>query len=158
MALKSYILTQDYRSPYVRMTGLPQKPQEVRFKQFKKGEVVAGELKHANNQPAFVLVKGVLVFPLSVVKELVTKDVVTSNAEGDKSSSEAKTSDKKMTITTPKLKIMDAVILGGLVGYGATYLAEKQNWIVSTDKKNRLIGAGIGAVLFAYVTYRIKNK
>ena len=81
MALKSYILTKDFKSPYVTSTGLPHNPQAIRFKQFKKGEVITGEMKHANNKPAFVLVNGVCVVPLEVIKELVTKEIVSQKSK-----------------------------------------------------------------------------
>ena len=100
MALKSYILTKDFKSPYVTATGLPHNPSAIKFKQFRRGEVVNGEMKHANNKPAFVLVNGVLVVPLDVVKELVTKDVV-SHADG-KGSIKEKTPPKLTTNKTAK--------------------------------------------------------
>lgn len=155
MALKSYIVTQDFKSPYVRVTGLPQKPQEIRFKQFKKGEIVNGELKHSNNQPAFVLVKGTLVLPLSVIKELVTKEV-SHSAEG--SAEKPKEEKKMITIQPSKVKYVDAMIVGALAGFGLVFLAEKQGWIVSVDKKNKIYGAVGGALAGLYLTYRYKNK
>jgi len=76
MALKSYIVTQDFKSPVVRVTGVPPKPQEIRFKRFRKGEIIKGELKHANNDPAFILVVAAGVVSLNVVKELSTQEIV----------------------------------------------------------------------------------
>jgi hypothetical protein len=154
MALKSYVVTQDYRSPFVRMTGRPNRPQEVKFKSFRKGDIVNGELKHANNAPAFVLVQGTLVFPLSVVKEVVTKEIV-SEVEGG----EAKPEAKKISLQSmSKVKYIDAIVVGGLAGFGGVFLAEKQGWIVSPDKKNRIYGAIGGALLGIYLVYRTKNK
>jgi hypothetical protein len=173
MALKSYILTQDFKSPYVRVTGRPEKPQQICFKNFKKGEVINGELKHDNNKPAFVLVKGTLAVPLSVIKELVTKDVVnpvdetvTSSAEGapkkegDAVKKDGKETSGKITIAsaTSKVKYIDAIVIGGIVGFAGVYLAEKQNWITSVDNKNKVYGAVGGALAALYVVYRIKNK
>jgi hypothetical protein len=157
MAIKSYVATKDFTSPYVRMTNIPHKPQQICYKKFKKGDVINGELKHANNKPAIILVAGVCPVPLSFVKELITKDVVvseTSSAEGDKKEA------KKLDLSTnnPKIKYLDAMIIGGLAGLGAVYLAEKQNWIVSVDKKNKIYGALAGAALGLYLVYRNKNK
>ena len=156
MALKSYIVTQNFKSPIVRVTGVPHKPQEIRFKQFRKGDIIKGELKHANNQPAFILVNGVCVVPLSVVKELVTKEIA-SNASG-----EATPETKPIKITPvqgPRMKYMDAVVIGGLLGAGGAYLAEKQGWIAMPDKKNKIYGAIIGAAIGLYLVYRFKlNK
>ena len=116
MALKSYIVIADIKTPYVQGTGVPHRPQEVRFKLIRKGEIIKGELKHANNKPAFVLVNGTLVVPLSAVKELVTKDI-TSNADG------TPTDDKKpMKLpSVNKVKYIDALVVGALLGVGGAY-------------------------------------
>jgi hypothetical protein len=155
MAIKSYIVTQSFKTPLVRVTGMAHKPQEIRFKQFRKGDIVKGELKHANNKPAFVLVGSQLVVPLNAVKELVTKEIV-SSADGESKPQE------KVKITPnkdPKMKYLDAVILGGLAGFGGVYLAEKQGWIPNVDKKNRIYGALVGAAAGLYLVYRFKmNK
>jgi len=164
MALKSYQLTQNFRSPYVVATGLPHRPQQIKFKTFKKGDVVKGELKHANNEPAFVLVAGALVIPVSMIKEVVTKDIDTSNFDNKKSSDSSDSSDDKKTenkiVIKKGLKInyIDAVLIGSVVGFAGVYLAEKQNWITSIDNKNRIYGAIGGAILGAYIVYRVKNK
>lgn len=154
MALKSYIVTQDFKSPVVRVTGVPHKPQEIRFKRFRKGEIIKGELKHANNEPAFILVGGACVVPLNVVKELVTKEIV-SNAEGTEEKPPIKITPK----AGPRMKYLDAVIVGSLLGVGGAYLAEKQGWIAMPDKKNKIYGALIGAAVGLYFVYRFKlNK
>ena len=151
MALKSYIVIADIKTPYVQGTGVPHRPQEVRFKLIRKGEIIKGELKHANNKPAFVLVNGTLVVPLSAVKELVTKDI-TSNADG------TPTDDKKpMKLpSVNKIKYIDALIVGALLGVGGAYLSEKQGWLGEPDKKNKLYGALIGGAVALYGLYRYK--
>jgi hypothetical protein len=157
MALKSYIVTQNFKSPIVRVTGMPHKPQEIRFKKFIKGDIIKGELKHANNQPAFILVGGACVVPLNVVKELVTKEIV-SDANGE--STEANKKEVKIVPNQgPRMKYLDAVIIGGALGAGAAFLAEKQGWIAMPDKKNKIYGAVIGAAIGLYMVYRFKlNK
>jgi hypothetical protein len=151
MALKSYIVIADIKTPYVQGTGVPHRPQEVRFKLIRKGEIIKGELKHANNKPAFVLVNGTLVVPLSAVKELVTKDI-TSNADG------TPTDDKKpMKLpSVNKVKYIDALVVGALLGVGGAYLSEKQGWLGEPDKKNKLYGALIGGAVALYGLYRYK--
>jgi len=151
MALKSYIVISDVKTPYVQATGVPHRPQQVRFKLIRKGEIIKGELKHANNKPAFVLVNGALVVPLSALKELVTKEV-SSEFEG------AATSEKK-PIKLPsinKVKYVDALIVGALAGVGGAYLMEKQGWLGEPDKKNKLYGALIGGAVALYGLYRYK--
>jgi hypothetical protein len=161
MAVKSYILTKDFKSPYVTSTGLPHNPQAIRFKQFKKGEVVHGEMKHANNKPAFILVNGVCVVPLQVIKELVTKEIV-SHADGEGKSPTKKLTTDVLSISKtkkPNTKVQygDALLIGAVVGFAGVVLAEKQGWITETDKKYRLYGAvGVG-LLGMYIVYRQKT-
>lgn len=154
MAQKSYIFTRDYKSPMVVGTGLAHNPTAIKFKKFQKGQIARGELKHANNKPAFLLVNGVCVVPLDIVKELVTKEVV-SNAVGT-ASDEPKVKKVKVP-TNPKVKYGDAVILGAIVGVIGVYIAEKQGWIAEPDRKYKLYGALAGAALAAYVVYRANN-
>ena len=68
---KTYMVTHEFKSPYVVGSGNPRNPIETRYKRFKKGELISGELKHNNNKPAFVLYNGVVVVPLSVIKAVV---------------------------------------------------------------------------------------
>lgn len=159
MALKSYQLTQNFRSPYVVATGLPHRPQQIKFKTFKKGDVIKGELKHSNNQPAFVLVSGALVVPVDMVKEVVTKEIA-FNADGQdkETKTETKTENKISIKKSANVKYMDALLIGAVVGVAGVYLAEKQNWITSLDNKNKIYGGIAGALLGAYIVYRIKNK
>lgn len=159
MALKSYILTQDHKAPYVVATGLPHKPQKVGFKKYAKGDIIKGELKHANGKPAFVLVSGVCVVPLGVIKELVTKNVVShedsqvSSADGINQAESTKPQTKKL----PKIKYVDAMLIGGLVGFIGVHVAQKQNWIQNTDNKVKLYGTLAGVALGAYFVYRFAN-
>lgn len=158
MALKSYILIQDFRSPIVRVTGVPHSPSRIETKLFRKGEIIQGEMKHANNQPAFVLVRGQLVVPLQVLKEVVSKDInSSSNAEGQP---ETEKKDKEKYVqTNPKIKYLDAMLIGAALGFGGVYLAERQGWIAVPEKKYRFYGAIAGALAGAYFVYRFKvNK
>jgi hypothetical protein len=160
MALKSYILTNDYKAPYVTATGLPHNPSAIRFKQFRKGEIIKGEMKHANNKPAFILVSGVCVVPLEAVKELVTKDVIShTDGEGSiKNKIKASVGGSSKANSNPKVRYIDALLLGSLVGFGGVMLAEKQGWVSLPDKKYRLYGAlGVGA-LAMYIVYRGKTN
>lgn len=164
MALKSYILTEDFKSPYVRVTGRPERPQQLCFRKFKKGEIVNGELKHANNKPAFLLIEGTLVIPINLIKELTTKDVreteTVSGADGKKAE-EIKVESKGGSITiptSPNVKYADAFIIGAIVGVSSVYVAEKQGWITSIDNKNKMYGALAGALAGMYLVFRFKNK
>ncbi len=154
--MKNYVVTQDFKTPYVVSTGMPHKPTQILFKKFKKGEIVKGELKYANGKPAFVLYKGTVVMPFSAVKEVVTKELVFSaDGEGDK---------KKLDITKkvidPKIMYLDAILLGAVVGAVGMHFAEKKEWVAPVEGsayQNKLIGATIGSALFAYALFRYKK-
>lgn len=154
MALKSYVITQTYKAPVVRVTGLPHKPQQITFKTFRKGEIIKGEMKHANNKPAFVLVDGIMVVPLEVLREVVTKQINVGDnpiEQGEK--------EKKSNFIGGKgyrIEYTDGIVIGALLGVGAVFLAEKQGWIAQPDKKNKLWGGLIGAGMGMYLVYRSK--
>jgi hypothetical protein len=162
MAIKSYVLTQDYSAPYVMITGLPHNPQQIKVKKFKKGDIVQGEMKHANNNPAFVLVGGNLVFPLEVLKELVTKAIIEDYDVPLHESTLTDVSEPKKTqllkSSNPKVNYIDSMIIGTIVGLGAVYLANKQGWIAEPDNKHYLYGGIIGAVGAAYLVYRHREN
>lgn len=157
MAIKSYILTKTFDSPCVQVTGMAHRPQALRAKRFLKDQIIQGELKHANNKPAFVLVAGTFVIPVSVLREITSKDI-TSNASGGTSKEEG----EKKPIKLPpvnKVKYVDGVFFGAILGVGVTFLAEKQGWIPAEEnaKKNKIIGALIGSAVGMYAVYRYKT-
>jgi len=158
MALKSYVITGSCRAPIVRATGHGARPQQISFKLFKKGDIVKGEMKHANNQPAFVLVDGVYVIGIGSVKELVTKEIVTGADGKTKVQDQTITAPPKIKDAIPKVKIADAVIVGCIVGALGVYFAEVKGLIPEPESRNKIYGALGGAVLFGYVAYRMKNK
>lgn len=170
MALKSYVLTQDFATPYVIATGMPHNPQQIKVKKFKKGDIVKGELKHANNQPAFILVKGTLVLPLEVVKELVTKAIIDNDTppvpiedlqSSDKSDVVVPTKKSSMLplkSANPKINYIDSFLIGGIVGLGAMYLVKRQNWIEEFNNKYYLYAGITGGLLGAYIVYRTKSN
>ena len=159
MALKSYIMISDVKAPYVTATGLAHNPSAIRLKKFRRGQIVKGEMKHANNKPAFVLVNGVCVVPVSAVKELVTKEIM---AGVDASTTTKETIEKTIGLTknntNPKVRYVDAMIIGSVLGFGVAYLLEKQGYIESTEQRNyKVYGAVAGAALAAYLVYRKKT-
>lgn len=159
MAQKSYIITHDFNAPYVRVTGIPHKPQEIKAKRFRKGDIIKGELKHANNKPAFILVGSGCIVPLDVVRELTTKAIGgTAPTAKTSSSFDGTPKTKKVSVpTNPKVRYVDAMVIGAIVGALAVFIAEKQGLIGEPDKKYKLYGAIGGAVLGAYVVYRTSN-
>ena len=158
MALKSYVLKQDMKVPYVTNTGHAARPTQIKFKRFKKDDIVNGELKHANNKPAFILVSGVLPIPVWAVKELVTKEIVTGAVGTEKLQDKTITAPSTDIDKFPKMKVTDAIIIGAITGALAVWFAEKKNIIKEPDKKNKIYGAIGGALVFGYIAFRMKNK
>jgi hypothetical protein len=160
MAQKTYIFTHDCKAPYVEITGIPHKPQEIKFLKFRRGDQVRGELKHAQNKPAFILGPKNVIIPIDVVKELVTKRVVGGDAPNETSAFNGTSSDepKKVLVpTNPKVRYIDAMLAGAVIGVVGVVIAEKQGWIGEPDKKYKMYGALAGAVAAAYVVYRTSN-
>lgn len=157
---KPYIFTQSFKSPYVTATGMPHKPTKIQMKKFQKGEVIKGELKVVNGKPAFILAFGTIVVPLSVVREVITKEVVT----GTDGSTVKDTGSKPSTTlaikpaATNRIKYLDAAIVGAVLGFSGVYLAEKKGWIAQPDKKYKIYGAIGGALAAAYIVFRFKKK
>jgi hypothetical protein len=157
MAQKTYIFTHDCKAPYVEVTGIPHRPQDIKFLKFKRGDQVRGEMKHANNKPAFILGPKNAIIPIDVVKELVTKAVVGDTQTMAASSFDASTQAKKTVPSNPKVRYIDAMLLGAVVGLVAVIIAEKQGWIAEPDSKYKWYGAGLGAAAAGYIVYRTSN-
>jgi hypothetical protein len=159
---KSYVLIQDFRAPYVIATGMPHKPSKIMLKKFNKGEIINGELKTANGKPSFVLVNGVIPIPVTMLHEVITKEIVssangtgtiTTSVSGTKKLSESPT---VVEVKKTNTRYLDSAILGAILGFGAVYLAEKKGWIPAEEKKNKMYGAIGGAILGMYLIYRKK--
>lgn len=160
MAQKTYISTHDFKAPYVEVTGMPHNPQQVKFKTFRKGQQFRGELKHANNKPAFILAENNAIVGLDTVKEIVTKQVGAETRANEMSAFNGSASGetKKVSVpTNPKVRYIDAMLLGALVGVIGVVIAEKQGWIAEPDRKYKMYGALGGAVAAAYIVYRTSN-
>lgn len=151
---KTYVITKDVKVPIVVNSGQAHRPAQVRYKVYRKGEMVQGELKHSDNKPAFVLVGNMGVIPLNCIQE-VTSVPVTSNAVGEMNDANApkETEVKK----EPKVQYGDAMIIGALVGFVGVYMAQKYGYLSEEDKKYRLYGALGGGLLGLYWVYRNKN-
>ena len=161
-----FVATKDFKSPYVVATGQPHRPTSIKTKQFKKGEIISGEIKTSQGKPAFVLYRGVMVVPLSCVRQVITKEIgatpetkmTTVGADGETTVVAPKgsiTVNKKGTANEEKKKrYLDGILLGALAGFGATYFAEKKGWIPTASQKNKVIGAVAGALIGVYAVYR----
>lgn len=152
-------MTQNYKMPVVPQGQQAHKQAEVRFKTLRKGAVVVGELKHANNQPAFILVGRTGVIPLNFVQEINTSPIAmpeTKEAE-NQSSAEGKLKEF-ISPSNPKVKYGDAMLIGALVGFIGVHVAQKYEYLPADDKKYKLFGALAGGLLGVYLVYRSKSS
>ena len=154
---KSYIVTKGFNAPYVVGTGMAHRPTRINKRKFVKGQLITnGVMQYANGQPAFLLVQGVMPIPLECIKEVVAKDVVVSSFDGkEKKKPEPKKIKSPLPPSSnPKVKYIDALLIGGLAGLVGVHFAQKKGYIKNPDPKFKLYGALGGGLLAWYVVYR----
>jgi hypothetical protein len=151
---KSYVLIQDFKAPYVVATGMAHQPSKIMLKKYVKGQIIEGQIIISKGQPSILLVSGIIPIPVTVLREVVTKEIVNSNASGGAKSPTI--SPNKVVVKNTNTRYLDAGIIGAILGAAAVYLAEKQNWIAVPDKKYKLYAAAAGAFLGMYIVYRKK--
>jgi hypothetical protein len=158
---KTYIISNTVKVPFVVNSGQAHRPPQIKFRTFKKGEMVQGELKHSNNKPSFILVGKMGVIPLECVQEVNSTPIAvptTSNASGDTAVETADEKNKEVIIENPKIRYADAFLIGALVGFLGVHFAQKKGYIPDEDKKYKLYGAlGVG-LLGAYLVYRSQSS
>ena len=164
MAIESFVITEAAKCPSAIVSNSSRngQPKKINFKSYVKGEVIKGELKHSNNKPAFVLAEGAVVVPLNIVKKVVAETIKTSSADGATETTPKAAEEKKEPVeySNPKIKYFDAMIIGGLLGLGATYGIEKKfpTWLpVDKKKECRIGGILLGAAAGWYFVYRNKG-
>lgn len=158
MKKKRFIVTQDFRSPNIARDGGAHAPHQVGWRQFKKGEQFNGELIMEGGKPKFAMAPGALMIPLSVVKEVVAKDVILSNAEGDDKQGVINTITVNAKKGASKFKLIDAAIFGALAGFAGYTYAVKKQYIAIDTPKHKMIAIGVTAGIFAYAVYRFSNS
>ena len=156
---KAYIVKENFKAPFVVATGIAHKPQRVEYKPFRKGQIIKGEMKLNNGKPAFILVGGIVPVECKFVNELSQKEITTGGSNTENTSNASGGSEKQMNQvdlkpTNPKVKYIDAMLIGALVGAVAVHFAEKKGYIPVPDQKNKLYGALAGALLSWYIVYR----
>ncbi len=145
-----FLVVQDFRSPVFMITGMAHKPHDIRFRPYRKGQTLEGQIIYTNGQPSYIMSENKYIIPLHAVQEIKTVQDVVSNATGD----EKKQLDKALKKPAGNLEYIDWAIAGAIIGFAAVYFAEKKAWL-KPDPKHKFIGMGIGALLFAYGKYRI---
>lgn len=156
-----FLITRTFKSPLVYTGAVnPKRQGLVRYITFKKGSQIIAEMKRkSNGEPDFVLYRGRIVVPITAVKELVTKQIINSNADGGLVAGE-----KRLVVESKsKVGYIDTAIIGAILGFGAMILAEKKGWISEPENSKvphpyKLTGAGIGAALGIYYKYRKNVK
>ncbi len=156
---KSYLIVKDVKVPVVLHSGNAHTPANIKFKTYRKGDVIVGELKHANNQPSIILVGRMQPIPIECVQEISTAPVGAGENKEEKSSNAEGTGKVKEFITTgnPKVKYADAMIIGAIVGFIGVHVAQKYEYLPADEKKYKLFGALGGGLLAVYIVYRTRN-
>lgn len=162
--MPNYVITKDCSFPRVISTGNPHNPTKVVPLRFKKGTIVTnGEiLKDKQGRPLQLFVKPDIMIPLVYVQEVITRDikgaVVDENKSNATASQPAPTDTKLNVMSNKKTKYIDSAILGGLLGLGVGYLAEKKAWLgENNNPNNKWYAAGIGALAGIYLAYRVNT-
>jgi len=160
--MAKFLVIKDFKTPVVYSGGAhPKMQSEVKYIGFKKGAIIDGKVKlKANGETDYILHKGSVVVPIAAVKELTLKEVV-SNVSGE----DAPLPIEKRIIPESKSKVryIDSAIIGGIVGLGIVWVAEKKGWLVEQEEskiphQNKLIGIAVGALLGFYYTHRKNIK
>ena len=164
--MANYVITKDCSFPRVMTTGNPGTPVKVVPIKMKKGQIITGGeiIKDSKGRPLQLFVKPDIMIPLVYVKEVITKDINGATVD-DKSTSNfvasqpAPTTTKVNVLTNKKTKYIDGAILGGLIGIGIGYMAEKKGWLgESNDPNNKWYIAGVGALAGIYLSYRLNTR
>lgn len=158
-----FVVTKNFKSPYAVATGVPHKPTALKTANFKKGQIIKGDIKKddvGNN--AFVMYRNTIVVPLDCVRQVLTKEVDLKNGFSNATGSSKPLSAQAQIIKVqpPKeevrKKYIDAIIIGGILGFVATYYAEKKGY-VQPEEKNKMIGVALGSLAGLYLVYRFKK-
>ena len=156
--MSKFLVVKDFKTPVVYSGGAhPKMQSEVKYIGFKKGSIIDGKVKlKPNGETDYIIHKGSIVIPIAAVKELTLKDVV-SNVSGE----DAPLPIEKRIIpeSKSKVKYIDSAIIGGVIGLGVVWIAEKKGWLVEQEEskiphQNKLIGIAVGALLGFYYTHR----
>jgi hypothetical protein len=157
-----FVVTHDFKAPYVMSTGIPSRPTEIKTAFFKKGAIIKGDIKKGeDNLPSFVLHKGVMPIPLDVLKKIEVKSLTAtdvSKVEDTKSFDGTGNVSKNKPKIISKVDYVDGVFVGSIFGIIGAILAEKNGFVNETNNTNKMIGVGIGIGISLYVVYKLKNK
>lgn len=162
---KYYRVKEKFSCPKVVATHNPNNPMQISSYMFKQGQVITGKMIFVDGKPSFLFVNGMYHVPLSKIQEIQLKNIdgvsgKVSNATGDPINGNAPAGTvKKIEIKdNPNAKYLDAIVIGGVVGFAVTYFAEKKGWLPEDQPNNKYYGMGIGAVALTYLAYRLKTK
>ena len=161
----TYIVTKSFSTPEVYNTGSSYQQAQIGNKRFTKGQIIRGEIKTSNGRPAFLLVGRMTIVPLGNIKKLVTKSVTGNSAISGESGErryskppETSLSDYTKKSSIPKIKYLDAILIGGVVGGVGWFAAEKKGLINTNNPKHKLYAAGAGALIAFYAVYRLQQS
>lgn len=144
MANENFLVTQDFKSPFMTITGQAHRPHKIEYKAFRTGQTINGKLHYRGGKPAFVMVDETLVVPLNVIKKIHAEDISVNQVN---SSFDAST--KVYRVETDKYKFTDAGLIGATLGIVAIYVAQKKGLKIYDESmpKNRYVAMGVGALI-----------
>lgn len=161
-----FVVSEDFTTPHIIMTGNPRQPTKNMPKAFKRGTVIQGDIiKDKNGRPLFVLVYPDLHIPLVYLRSVKTEPLMggprsgpVSNVSGPQISvsQPAATTAKVSFINNKKTKYIDFAIVGAILGFGVHYFAQKKEWVSSDNPNLRWYFVGGMAAAGVYVAYRMQ--
>lgn len=155
---KSYVLTQDFESPKVMGTNSPRQPIKVGLCKFRKGQIIQGAMQKENGKPAYLLYRGSIVVPITVLKEVVTKDIIQGYSGFDATqANDSKILPKLEPVKSKQARYLDGILIGGIAGLIAGIVAQKKYGMEDPEHKNKMYLALAGSAIGAFLVYRFKR-
>lgn len=158
--MKHYIVIKEVDVPVVVRGSVNNMPPLIKTIRLKKNQIIKGELKHANNEPAIVLMGKRVPVPIECLQEVKSVPITGKDTQPTTAYSNASGDEQQppKTITTkptkPVMRYADGALLGGLAGLLGVYLAQKKGLISEENGNYRIYGALAGATLGVYAIWR----
>ncbi len=145
MANENFLVVQEFKSPFMTITGQAHRPHKIEYKTFKRGETINGKIHYRGGKPAFVMVDETLVVPLNVIKRIHAEDISVNHVN----SSSFDASTKVYKVPTDKYKYTDAGLIGAIIGVSAVWFGQKKGMKIydEAQPRNRYVAMGAGAVI-----------
>jgi hypothetical protein len=146
MANENFLVTQDFKSPFMTITGQAHRPHKIEYKPFRAGSVISGKMHYRGGKPAFVMIDETLVVPLGVIKKVHAEDISVNRVN---SSSSFDAGQKSYIVPNEKYRYTDAGIIGAVIGIAFVYVGQKKGLKIYDEAmpKNKYVAMGVGALI-----------